>query len=115
MIDTGESSPIPVAVEIHDNNYKENRPSTFDPEPPYYRAGTPLTLTCNADFPGRKFYHWTSNCSMNCFVKDELQQNVSTDFLKSTDSGNHTCSVKGSSEEMGSDSITVHVVGKLSQ
>ena len=111
MIDTGESSEV--TVEIDDNKYKENRPSTFDPEPPYYRAGTPLKLTCRSDFVSRAFYHWTSNCSMNCFVKDALEQNVSTDFLQSTDSGNHTCSVKGSMEEKGSDSIIVHVVGKL--
>ena len=110
MIDTGESSPPDVTVRITD---VYTPPSTFDREPPYYRAGTLLTLICNSNIVGRAFYHWTSNCSMNCFVKDKLNKNVSSDFLRSTDSGVHTCTVDGNNEGRGSGSITVHVVGKL--
>ena len=52
---------------------------------------------------------------MNCFVKDELNKIVSTSYLRSTDSGVHTCSVKGSNEERGSASVTVNVVGELNR
>ena len=111
IVDTGESAPTDVTVKI-EVNY--TAPSTFDREPPHYRAGVPFSLNCTSSIDGRGFYHWTSDCSTNnCFVKDELKQYVSTDFLRSTDSGIHTCTVEGSKEESGSASITVHVVGKM--
>ena len=108
-IDTVESlSVLDVTIDV---GYTP--PSTFDHSTPYYRAGTPLTLFCNANIVGRAFYHWTSNCSMNCFAKDKLNKIVSTGYLRSTDSGVHTCTVDGSKEETGSASVTVNVVGKL--
>ena len=117
LTDTGESSPQTMGGVVITIKYA--RPVTFDrfmrlPSDAYYRAGTPLTLVCRAVVE-RAFYHWTSTCPKNCFAKNVVSGGggISTDFLKSTDSGDHTCSITGSKEETGTDTVTVIVVGML--
>jgi hypothetical protein len=90
-------------------------PSTFDLSAPYYRAASPLSLTCEAGGGSGAFYSWTSNCSGSCFTMGQSTRTVSTQYLESSDSGVHTCTVYGFNGEMGSANMTVHVVGKFIQ
>ena len=88
-------------------------PATFDRTAPYYRAGSPLSLTCEAVGVQGAFYGWTSNCTGSCFTIAQSSGTVSTSYLESVDSGVHTCTVYGINGETGSDSVTVKVVGEF--
>ena len=88
-------------------------PSGFDRSAPYYRAASPLSLTCTASNVMGAFYSWSSNCTGNCFTLGQSTQTVSTRYLKSTDTGLHTCTVYGINGETGSASVAVKVVGEL--
>ena len=87
-------------------------PSTFDLPAPYYRAASPLSLTCEAGGISGAFYSWTSDCSGSCFTTGQSTKTVSTHYLESTDSGVHTCIAYGFNGEIGSANITIYVVGK---
>ena len=87
-------------------------PSTFDRTAPYYRAGSPLSLTCEAVGVQGAFYGWTSNCTGSCFVIGQSTKTILTSYLESVDSGVHTCTVFGVNGETGSDSVTIKVVGE---
>ena len=88
-------------------------PSTFDHPAPYYRAASPLSLTCEANGNSGAFYSWTSNCSGSCFTMGQSTKTVSTPYLESFDSGMHTCTVYGINGETGSANVTVNVVGEF--
>ena len=88
-------------------------PSTFDHPAPYYRAASPLSLTCDAGGVSEAFYEWMSTCSGSCFTAGQSTKTVSTNYLESSDSGVHTCTAYGVNGETGSSNVTVNVVGKL--
>ena len=89
-------------------------PSTFNRSAPYYRAASPLSLTCEAGGIGASgaFYGWTSTCSGSCFTAGQSTRTVQTNYLESSDSGVHTCTVYGVNGETGSSEVTINVVGE---
>ena len=89
------------------------RPSTFNRAAPYYRAGSPLSLTCEATGVEGAFYGWSSNCTGSCFTLGQSAMTVSTSYLESVDSGVHTCTVYGVNGEVGSESVPINVVGEF--
>ena len=90
------------------------RPSTFHYVAPYYRAASPLTLTCEVEGISGEglFYEWRSTCAGNCFAARQTSKTVSAQYLHSYDSGNHTCIVYDGLGCSGNASISVHVSGK---
>ena len=86
-------------------------PSSFSQSPPFYRAGSALTLSCEVKEEVGPLYEWTSTCSGNCFVRGRTTKEVSTRYLHSYDSGVHTCTVHTRSWT-GNVTIIVNVVGK---
>ena len=87
-------------------------------QPPYYRAASPVTLTCRAvGTSGQIRYQWTSTCS-NCFVPSGYSysyssHSISQSFLRSRDAGTHTCTAYDSSQRIsGSASTVMNVVGE---
>ena len=92
-------------------------PSTFHYVDPYYRAASPLSLTCDVDGISGEgvFYEWRSTCVGNCFAARQTSKTVSTQYLHSYDSGVHTCIVYDGLGCSGNASITVHVSGKFAQ
>ena len=101
------SSTLDVSISI-----SYTPPSTFDRPAPYYRAASPLSLTCEAHGDIGAFYGWTSNCTGNCFTIGQSSKTVSTSYLESSDTGVHTCTVFGTSGETGSANVTIVVVGE---
>jgi len=91
-------------------------------QPPYYRAASPVTLTCRAvGGTGRIRYHWTSTCSgYNCFVPSAGSYEYSyagvsrsSAFLRIHDAGTHTCSAYAESLRISGNASTVmNVVGE---
>lgn len=90
-------------------------PSTFDRPAPYYRAASPLSLTCEVEGVSGEgmFYEWRSTCFGNCFATRQTTKNVKTPFLHSYDSGVHTCIVYDGLGNSGNASVDVIVIGKL--
>ena len=101
------SSALPVSITV-----SYTPPSTFDRPAPYYRAASPLSLTCEADGVSGAFYGWTSTCSGSCFTAGQSTKTVRTNHLESSDSGVHTCTVYGVNGETGSSEVTINVVGE---
>ena len=91
-----------------------NPPSSFSRRPPFYRAGSALTLSCEVEEVDEVgvIYEWTSTCSGNCFVRGGTTKTVSTRYLHSYDSGVHTCTVYDAQGYTGNTTITISVAGK---
>ena len=90
-------------------------PSSFTFEPPSYRAASALNLTCQVEGNhSGLFYEWTSTCLGNCFTQLGFAggRSVSTPYLRSYDTGVHTCMVYDSVGCTGKANITVNVVGE---
>ena len=92
-------------------------PSTFERPVPYYRAASPLSLTCEIDSVSGDgvFYEWQSTCTGNCFAARQTSKVVSSQYLHSYDSGVYTCTVYDGLGCSGNASITINVVGKSVQ
>ena len=79
-------------------------------------VGEPLVLHCQLDITsgvvGALMYEWTSTCSGECFVRGNTPS-ISTDFLRATDSGTHTCTVTDSVGNVGSASVAISATGLL--
>ena len=90
-------------------------PATFDHLAPYYRAASPLSLTCEVEGVSVQgvFYEWRSTCVGNCFATRQTTKTVKTSFLHSYDSGVHTCIIYDGLGCSGNASVNVTVVGKL--
>ena len=90
-------------------------PLTFGHPAPYYRAASPLSLTCEVEGVSGEgvFYEWRSTCAGNCFATRQTTKTVKTPCLRSYDSGVHTCIVYDGLGHSGNASIEVIVVGKL--
>ena len=88
--------------------------SSFSRSPPFYRAASALTLSCEVEELDEVavIYEWTSTCSGNCFVRNGTNKTVSTRYLHSYDSGVHTCIVHNAQGYTGNTTITINVVGK---
>ena len=87
-------------------------PSSFSRSPPFYRAASALTLSCEVEGldVGVIYYDWTSTCSG--FVRGGTTKTISTRYLHSCDSGVHTCIVYDAQGYTGNTTITINVVGK---
>jgi len=82
-------------------------------DPPNYRAGSSITLTCRVEGVGQGLtYLWSSNYTHNCFVKGRTTQNVTRNGLYSVDSGTHMCNVTDALGCSGNASIEMNVMGK---
>ena len=104
------SSASQLAVTI-DVSY--TKPSDFSMDPPNYRAGSSITLTCRVEgVTDGLTYSWSSTCAHNCFVRGMTTQNVTRHGLRSTDSGSHTCSVTDTLARRGTAIIVMNVTGK---
>ena len=91
-------------------------PLDFDRPAPYYRAASPLSLTCevegaNGELEG-VFYEWRSTCIGNCFAARQTAKTVQTAYLHSYDTGLHTCIIYDGLGCSGNASTYVDVVGK---
>ena len=54
-----------------------SKPSDFSMDPPNYRAGSSITLTCRVEgVTDGLTYSWSSTCAHNCFVRGMTTQNV---------------------------------------
>ena len=90
-----------------------SKPSDFSLDPPNYRAGGSVTLTCRVEGARQGLtYLWSSNCTHNCFVKGRTTQNVTRNGLYSVDSGTHVCNVTDAVGYSGNASIVMTIVGK---
>ena len=106
------SSASELAVTI-DVSY--SKPSDFSMDPPNYRAGSSMTLTCRVDgVTDGLTYSWSSTCAHNCFVRGRTTQNVTRHGLRSVDSGTHTCNVTDALGHRGTAAIVMNVTGKAS-
>ena len=85
-----------------------------DYSPPNYRAASSVTLRCIAIGTNNSFsYRWSSTCRSGCFAYSTTAQTISKNILTSRDAGVHTCTVTDGSGNIGTDSITMNIVGKL--
>ena len=89
-------------------------------EGPYYRAASPVTLTCRAvGASGQIRFLWSSTCS-SCFVPGGYYYSYSGNsrsksFLTSRDAGTHTCSAYHTTQGIsGSASTVMKIVGEHS-
>ena len=90
-----------------------SNPSDFSLDPPNYRAGSSVTLTCRVAGAGQGLtYLWSSTCTYNCFVKGRTTQNVTRNGLYSVDSGTHSCNVTDALGHSGNASIDMIIMGK---
>ena len=90
-------------------------PSTFDRPAPFYRAASPLSLTCQVEGVSGEgvFYEWRSTCVGNCFAASQTTNSVKSQYLHSYDSGVHMCIVYDGLGCSGNASVDINVVGKL--
>ena len=89
-------------------------PPDFVGGPNDYRAASTVTLTCRVIGGGWTF-QWSSTCTSpgsDCFVPGKTTLAISRDTLRSTDSGNHTCTATRGIGITGSATIEMNVVGK---
>ena len=90
-----------------------NPPPDFTLEsPPYYRPASSVSLACDSDGTAPFTYHWSSTCS-NCFTSDNASSIISIDVLKSSDAGEHTCTVTDATGHTGSASTEISLIGML--
>ena len=91
-----------------------NPPSDFTlPSPPYYRPASSVTLTCvagNGVLPLQ--YTWSSTCA-DCFASSRSSSSISTNILKSTDAGVHTCTVTDADGNTGYAATEMKLIGKF--
>ena len=70
--------------------------------PPLFRAASSVTLRCVAEgASGSVNYWWSSTCS-SCFAFSSDSSTISEQFLRSKDSGNHTCTARDTAGNTGS-------------
>ena len=80
-----------------------------------YLAATPVALMCvvvedRATEP--LAYQWSSNCSGDCFITNEISPTLSQSALRSVDSGEHTCLVTDTAGNTGFSTIQFTVTGE---
>ena len=88
-------------------------PPDFVGGPNEYRAASTVFLTCQV-VGGGWTYQWSSTCtgpSRNCFVPGKATETITRIVLRSTDSGNHTCTA-ARGIGTGSATIGMNVVGE---
>ena len=82
-------------------------------DPPNYRAGGSITLTCRVEgVTDRLTYSWSSTCAHNCFIRGRTTQNVTRHGLHSVDSGTHTCNATDVWGHSGTATVVMNVTGK---
>ena len=90
-----------------------SKPADFSMDPPNYRAGSSITLTCRVEgVTDGLTYSWSSTCTHDCFVRGMTTQNVTRHGLHSLDSGTHTCNVSDALGHRGNATIVMNVTGK---
>ena len=81
--------------------------------PPFYRPASSVTLICVAEDGSTPVnYQWSSTCS-SCFASSGLTDRITTDILKSTDAGTHTCTVTDAEGNTGYASTEMKLIGTL--
>ena len=79
--------------------------------PPLFRAASSVTLRCVAEgASGSVSFQWTSTCS-SCFASSNYSETISEQFLRSRDSGNHTCTATDSAGNTGSSLQQMTITG----
>ena len=91
-------------------------PPDFVGGPNDYRASSSVTLTCRVEGEtGLETYQWSSTCTgpwSHCFVHGSYYQTISRTTLRSTDSGNHTCTATNPYNGLaGTATIEMNVIG----
>ena len=105
------SSASQLAVTI-DVSY--SKLSDFSVDPPNYRAGTSITLTCKVEgVTDGLNYTWSSTCAHNCFVRGRTTQSVTRHGLRSVDSGTHTCNAEDVWGHSGTATVVMNVTGTV--
>jgi len=113
-----EKEDIAVTIDV-----SYSKPSDFSLDPPIYRAGSSITLTCRVKRVVASFsrlegvedgltYSWSSTCTHNCFVRGKTTRSVTRHGLHSMDSGTHTCNVTDALGCTGNATIDMNVMGK---
>ena len=90
-------------------------PPDFVGGPNDYRAASKVTLTCQVIRGVGWTFQWSSTCtgpSSDCFVPGQTTQAITRGNLRSTDSGNHTCTATRDIGNTGSATIEMNVVGE---
>ena len=83
-------------------------------DPPNYRAGSSITLTCRVNgVTDGLTYSWSSTCAHNCFVRGMTTQSVARHGLRSVDSGTHTCNAADAWGHSGTATVVMNVTGKF--
>ena len=82
-------------------------PPDFNGGPNDYRAASSVTLTCQVS--AGMIRGWSSTCTSNCFVQAQTTETITRTVLRSTDSGNHTCTA---TRDVKSATIEMNVVGE---
>ena len=80
-----------------------------------YLVATPVTLMCVVVEDGATeplAYQWSSTCSGDCFISNEVTPTLSQSALRSVDSGEHTCLVTDSAGNTGFSTIQFTVTGE---
>ena len=90
-------------------------PPDFVGGPNDYRAASEVFLTCQVEGEdGSETYQWSSTCTgpgYSCFVPGKTNETIARTTLRSTDSGNHTCTATRGGLS-GNDTIEMNVVGE---
>ena len=90
-------------------------PSSFSLSPPYYRAASSLSLSCEVEGVedvSSLVHEWTSTCSGSCFTRGSSRRVSTLHGLRSIDSGVHTCTVYDVLGCSDTANITIKVVGE---
>ena len=79
-----------------------------------YQAATPVTLMCVVETGATEpvTYQWSSSCSGDCFVTNQISATIIQSALRSIDSGEHTCLVTDSAGNTGVSTTQFTVTGK---
>ena len=108
LASASEQEDLAVTIDV-----SYSKPSDFSLDPPNYRAGSSITLTCRVEgVVDGLTYSWSSTCTHNCFVRGKTTRSVTRHGLHSVDSGTHTCNVTDALGCTGNATIDMNVMGK---
>lgn len=90
-------------------------PTDFNfPSPPYYRPATSVTISCTTtEAIGQVRYKWSSTAINNFANISSSTNRISTNILKSSDAGIHTCTLYDGAGNTGNQSTTIKLIGIL--
>ena len=78
---------------------------------PNFRAASSVTLHCIAEgASGYVEYRWSLTCR-SCFASNSYSASISEQFLRSRDTGEHTCTVRDGAGNSGSYTQEMNITG----